>query len=100
MSQEEVEEMSVSEEEEEGEEEEKPYLITKTDFKQLASRYHFSTISDGCHRDFNRMLLASMDRQVAASMLRADGEHLKGLNQQHAEHGIKMTREYPSVFHK
>ena len=102
MSQEEPMEMSEDDEENDEEigDEEKPFLIYKTDFKQLASRYHFSKISKGVHRDFNRMLLATLNRQVAASMLKADGDQLKGLNQSHAEHGIKLTREYPSVFHK
>jgi len=78
----------------------RPKLVTKPDFKQLSSRYNFSKISKGCREEMNRMLLSTLDSQVASSMLKADAEHLKGLNQSHAEHGIKFTKEYPRVFHK
>ena len=96
MSQEEDDNMSIEEEKKE----KKRYLITKQDFKQLACRYDFSKTSKECYKMFNEMLLSTMNEQVAASMIKSDCEGLKGLNQRHAEHGIKIAREYPKVFHK
>ena len=70
-------------------------MITRENFKGIASRNGFTRCEDGTYEMLNAALETTTGRAVAFAVLQAEHERHAGLNGSDAQKAIAATPEFP-----